>query len=227
MAAVSGAKDKLIKVTPNEELARLQVRKKVRQTRCEVARPEDRAGLLAKLFPTLSKSGSACLVFCGTKNQADTISQHVGDLKALEEAGLTVGVLTGSNTPQERDAAFAKFKSGETKIMFATDALVRGVNIPKIGFVVHYDLPVISGGVPDTTTYVHRCGRCARFTGKGVSLAFDVKSNPDKTTKLLNGLELQFQTDAAKHNEDAVGEIIEVLDPKKFDQDIDAELKNM
>ena len=82
----------------------------------------------------------------------------------------------------------------------ATDVLCRGINIPSINFVVHYDLPVFgnpNNPEPDVTTYIHRCGRCARFTNKGVSLAFEVEDHP-VTTAVLDKMERHFQAENAE-----------------------------
>ena len=68
---------------------------------------------------------------------------------------------------------------------------------------MHYDLPV-TGNELDKTTYIHRAGRCARFTNKGVSLAFEVESHPS-TTQLLDKLEADFQAEAAADGEPAAG----------------------
>ena len=78
--------------------------------------------------------------------------------------------------------------------------LCRGINIPSINFVVHYDLPTTgkpSNPEPDVTTYIHRCGRCARFTNKGVSLAFEVEGHP-VTTAVLDKMERHFQAENAE-----------------------------
>ena len=50
---------------------------------------------------------------------------------------------------------------------------------------------------PDVTTYLHRCGRCARSTNKGVSLAFEVEGHP-VTSALLDKMERHFQTENAE-----------------------------
>ena len=124
-----------------------------------------------------------------------------------EQAKVTVGVLTGASTPAERDKTLEEFRTGKIKVMMATDVLCRGINIPSINFVVHYDLPV-QGDKIDKTTYIHRAGRCARFTNKGVSLAFEVENYP-VTTQVLDKLEGNLQAEADLQGEPAAGPIIQ------------------
>ena len=189
-----------LKILKPDNYLKQAVREGVNQKRVMVKRPEDRAQKLAELFPVLANSGGSCLVFLTTRKGANMVGEHLSQAKKLTEMGLTVDVLSGEKTPEERDTAFAKFNAGETKIMMATDVLCRGINIPSINFVVHYDLPVFgnpNNPEPDVTTYIHRCGRCARFTNKGVSLAFEVESHP-VTTAVLDKMERHFQAENAE-----------------------------
>lgn len=161
------------------------VRDGVRQTTCEVEGPELRALALVKLFPQLARAGGSCLIFLNDKEGAHVLANHL-DYSAqvfteLQQSGITVGVLSSKNTPEERDIAFRNFRDGKMKVLVATDVLCRGINIPSVNFVVHYDIPNRNGKA-DFETYLHRCGRCARFTNKGVSLVFTMKSHPQVAT---------------------------------------------
>ncbi|MEE4187724.1 MAG: C-terminal helicase domain-containing protein, partial [Roseobacter sp.] len=66
----------------------------------------------------------------------------------------------------QRDRAIAAFKSGEIKVLVATDVAARGLDIPDVKHVYNYDLP----NVPDN--YVHRIGRTARAGKDGAAIAF-------------------------------------------------------
>jgi ATP-dependent RNA helicase DBP3 len=61
--------------------------------------------------------------------------------------------------------ALASFKSGESKVLVATDVAARGLDIPNVGLVINYTFPLT---IED---YIHRIGRtgwlpqnwCKRF----------------------------------------------------------------
>ena len=58
------------------------------------------------------------------------------------------------------------FKSGDTKVLIATDIAARGIDIPGVSHIVNFDLP----DVPEQ--YVHRIGRTARAGADGIAVAF-------------------------------------------------------
>ena len=59
-----------------------------------------------------------------------------------------------------------QFKSGEVKVLIATDIAARGIDIPGVSHVINYDLPE----VPEQ--YVHRIGRTARAGAEGKAIAY-------------------------------------------------------
>ena len=69
-------------------------------------------------------------------------------------------------SPQQRSANLAAFCNGQCKVLVASDAMTRGMDIPSIANIVNYDAPV------HTTTYLHRVGRTARAgqSGRAVTL---------------------------------------------------------
>ena len=87
-------------------------------------------------------------LFCGCRLYV--LLSGVPDLaaKAVE--------LSSLNTTSERSAALAAFNSGEAKLLVASDAMTRGMDLPLVAAVVNYDAPVYP------KTYVHRAGRTAR-----------------------------------------------------------------
>ncbi len=102
----------------------------------------------------------ACIVFVRTKHGADRL------MKQLDRAGFAVSTVHGNKSQGQRERAIAAFKSGETKILVATDVAARGLDIPIVRHVYNYDLP----NVPDN--YVHRIGRTARAGADGAAIAF-------------------------------------------------------
>ena len=91
-------------------------------------------------------------------NHRDTVEQASNYLK---EQGIVNVFYHGGMEQQERESALAKFKNGCSSILITTDLASRGLDIPDIKYVVHYDLP------PTVAIYTHRNGRTARMEAGG------------------------------------------------------------
>jgi ATP-dependent RNA helicase RhlE len=100
------------------------------------------------------------LVFSRTKHGADKI------VRLLEAAGIPSGAIHGNKSQAQRERAIAAFKSGDMRVLIATDIAARGIDIPGVSHVVNFDLP----DVPEQ--YVHRIGRTARAGAGGIAVAF-------------------------------------------------------
>ena len=100
------------------------------------------------------------LVSSRTKHGAEKLK------KTLEKAGFAADSVHGNKSQGQRDRALRSFKSGQTKILVATDVAARGLDIPDVRFVYNFDLP----NVPEN--YVHRIGRTARAGASGAAVAF-------------------------------------------------------
>ncbi len=100
------------------------------------------------------------LVFTRTKHGANRLA------KALEKEGFAVGAIHGNKSQGQRERAIKAFRSGELKVLVATDVAARGLDIPGVRHVYNYDLP----NVPDN--YVHRIGRTARAGRDGRAVAY-------------------------------------------------------
>ena len=100
------------------------------------------------------------LVFSRTKHGADKI------VRLLEAAGLPANAIHGNKSQAQRERALAQFRSGEARVLIATDIAARGIDIPGVSHVVNFDLP----DVPEQ--YVHRIGRTARAGATGIAIAF-------------------------------------------------------
>lgn len=67
-------------------------------------------------------------------------------------------------------AIFDAFCAKKEMCLFATDIAARGLDFPKVDWVVQVDCP------EDTDTYIHRVGRTARNTAPGNALLFLLES---------------------------------------------------
>jgi ATP-dependent RNA helicase RhlE len=98
------------------------------------------------------------LVFTRTKHRADRLAKH------LNAHGISADRLHGNRSQAQRTRALAGFKSGEHRVLVATDIAARGIDIEALGHVVNFDVPE----VPED--YIHRVGRTARAELKGEAL---------------------------------------------------------
>ena len=92
------------------------------------------------------------------KIEADTLVEH------LELDGLTAGCIHGDVRQTARAKVMRKFKSGEIRVLVATDIAARGIDIELLPIVVNYALP------ETVTDYTHRIGRTGRAGNPGIAL---------------------------------------------------------
>ncbi|ABG32646.1 ATP-dependent helicase [Roseobacter denitrificans] len=118
----------------------------------------EKPGLLIEMLD--KHRDERALVFGRTKHGSEKL------MKSLVKAGYAAGSIHGNKSQGQRDRAIAAFKSGEIKVLVATDVAARGLDIPDVKHVYNYDLP----NVPDN--YVHRIGRTARAGKDGAAIAF-------------------------------------------------------
>ena len=100
------------------------------------------------------------LVFSRTKHGADKLA------KILNRAGIRSCAIHGNKSQNARVKAMNDFKSGECRVLIATDIAARGIDIDQLPLVINYDLPE----VPET--YVHRIGRTGRAGYEGTAWSF-------------------------------------------------------
>ena len=67
---------------------------------------------------------------------------------------------------RERDHIMAQFRSGQSRVLIATDVIGRGLDVQQVSLVICYDLP------NNRELYIHRIGRSGRFGRKGVAINF-------------------------------------------------------
>lgn len=117
-----------------------------------------KTALLTKLLR--NTESESVLVFTRTKIKAERITRH------LRNAGFRVASLQGNMSQSRRQAALDGFRTGEFKILVATDIAARGIDILSITHVINYDMP------ENTDAYTHRIGRTGRVDKNGDALTF-------------------------------------------------------
>lgn len=84
----------------------------------------------------------------------------------LERHGFKAGLLSGEIAQNKRVKTLEGFKSGDLKVLVATDVAGRGIHIDGISHVVNFTLP------EEPEDYVHRIGRTGRAGRTGTSISF-------------------------------------------------------
>lgn len=130
---------------------------KIKQTVYMVDK-ENKQKLLNKL--SQDKSIVSALVFTRTKHGADRVVKGLTKIKVPAQA------IHGNKSQNARQTALRNFKSGETRVLVATDIAARGIDIEELSHVINFNLPNIS------ETYVHRIGRTGRAGLSGVAISF-------------------------------------------------------
>ncbi len=112
------------------------------------------------------------LVFSRTKHGADRIARK------LESAGVPTATLHSNRTQGQRLQALKRFKSGDVRVLIATDIAARGIDVDGISHVINFDFP------PQPEDYVHRIGRTGRAQAIGDAISFVTRDDEDNLRRL-------------------------------------------
>jgi ATP-dependent RNA helicase RhlE len=115
------------------------------------------------------------LVFTRTKHMAARLATW------LDRVGVDATAIHGDRSQGDREKALDQFKSGEVRVLVATDVAARGLDIEGLPQVVNFELPY------HAQDYVHRIGRTGRagMTGHAISL---VSLDEEEQLKSVNRL---------------------------------------
>ena len=116
------------------------------------------------------------IVFCNRKSEVDIVA------KSLKKHGFDAAAIHGDLDQATRMRTLAAFRSGELRLLCASDVAARGLDIPDVSHVFNYDVP------HHADDYVHRIGRTGRAGKSGQTFMIitpaDAK-NLDKVLKLI------------------------------------------
>lgn len=101
----------------------------------------------------------SAIVFCNTKSDTELVEI------LLNKRGFEAKRLNSDLSQKERDRVMTSFRSGELKLLIATDVAARGIDISDVDLVVNYSLHETA------ETYVHRTGRTGRAGRSGIALS--------------------------------------------------------
>jgi ATP-dependent RNA helicase RhlE len=118
----------------------------------------DKRALLRDLLRDASMT--RVIVFTRTKHGANKVAD------VLAHSGISADAIHGNKSQNARQRALDAFKSGQARVLVATDIAARGIDVDGISHVVNFELPNVA------ESYVHRIGRTARAGAGGIAIAF-------------------------------------------------------
>lgn len=120
------------------------------------AHNRDKATTLLDLIGYLGSRPT--IIFCNQREYVEDV--HF----MLKEAGIYSVFYHGAMEQRDRESALAKFRNGTSHILVTTDLAARGLDIPYIRYIVHYQLPLTEDA------WTHRNGRTARMDASGTAI---------------------------------------------------------
>lgn len=136
---------------------------------------------MTRLIQLLSYLGAeSTLIFCNLRDSAEQISN------ILNEEGIECAFFHGKMEQEERERTLIRFRNSSVLYLAATDLAARGLDIPDMKHVIHYELPMKGD------EFTHRNGRTARMLAQGTAyiLTSEDEILPDYITKKPKILDL-------------------------------------
>jgi superfamily II DNA/RNA helicase len=134
------------------------------QLKAVMAAAEDKSGALLSLLAAVGNEQT--LVFC---NQREATERCVA---ALQQKGVQSSFFHGGLDQLTREKTLIQFRNGSISILVASDLAARGLDIPEVKNVIHFELP------QKGSDFVHRNGRTARMHAEGSAF---VLLSPEET----------------------------------------------
>ena len=121
------------------------------------------------------------IIFCNFKNTINYVSDF------LTQHHIPHGHFYGGMEQIDRERALIKFRNGTHQIIIATDLAARGLDIPELNFIIHYQLPL------KLEEFTHRNGRTARMNASGT--AYVLKWIEEPLPEFINCTDILKLTD--------------------------------
>ncbi len=123
--------------------------------------PYEHAHKFDTLLALLSKEElKRVIIFGAMKHSVEKLA------KELSRHGVKAESIHGNKSHGQRQRSLNTFKSGNARVLVATDVAARGIHVDNVSHVINYDLP------NTFEDYVHRIGRTGRGTKRGEALTF-------------------------------------------------------
>ncbi|HEX7926408.1 MAG TPA: DEAD/DEAH box helicase, partial [bacterium] len=180
--SVSEIAQQLLRNPVRIQLASAKVRHEAIDQRLHMAvSPEHKHALLSHLLE--DDAVKQAIVFTGTKRGADRLA------KRLAAMGHPCAALHGNLRQNARQRAVDALRSGNLKLLVATDVAARGIDVLGITHVINFDLPTVA------EDYIHRIGRTGRNGATGIAISLVAPQDTDKLRAIerLTGYKLARQ----------------------------------
>ncbi|TDQ25819.1 DEAD/DEAH box helicase [Tenacibaculum caenipelagi] len=97
------------------------------------------------------------IIFCNLKDSIANVSEFLAKNKIAHSC------FSGGMEQRDRERSLIKFRNGTSQVLLATDLAARGIDIPEMKYIIHYELP------QRIEEFTHRNGRTARVNSKGTA----------------------------------------------------------
>jgi len=142
----------------------------ITQKYCTVGSRGDKHRLLMALIA--QDKPESMIVFTNMRVTARKVAEK------LRSAGVNAAEIRGDLDQSRREKVMARFRSGETRVLVATDVAARGIDVAGITHIVNYDIPL------DAEVYVHRIGRTGRMGASGKAITFVSREEGRQLTEI-------------------------------------------
>jgi len=126
------------------------------------------------------------IIFCNYRDTIEMVSDY------LLDHDISHGCFFGGMEQKDRERSLIKFRNGTHQIIVATDLAARGLDVPEIKYIIHYQLPL------KNEEFIHRNGRTARMNSKGT--AYVIQWEGEKRYEFTKNSEIATLSKYAKLN---------------------------
>ena len=112
------------------------------------------------------------IIYCNRTRKAEWITAN------LRQRDYMVSCMHSKMSQDDRKRVMNNFRSGESRVLVATNIIARGIDVQQVSIVINYDLP------RDREVYIHRIGRSGRFGRKGLAINFITNTEMEQLREL-------------------------------------------
>ncbi|WP_022836306.1 DEAD/DEAH box helicase [Salisaeta longa] len=169
--------------------------------------PMDKDRTLERLI-ALEEPESA-IIFANTKKEVSYLQQF------LSNQGIAVDEMSGDLSQRDREKAIDRLRSGETRMMVATDVAARGIDVSDLSHVFIYDVP------QDHEYIIHRSGRTARAGKEGTAIILATHEDEFELERMAKAYDIELEK--AELPEDPADTATALLEDRRRDSTADDE----
>ncbi len=140
-----------------------------------VSPTKDKLATLVNLIGHIEKGNG--IIFCNFKDTIQIVSDY------LTQKEISHGCFFGGLEQSDRERALIKFRNGTSRFLVATDLAARGLDVPEMDFIIHFELP------SKKVEFIHRNGRTARMNSNGI--AYILKWEGESLPGFIEGSEVE------------------------------------